>query len=315
MDSPGRVPDWRWKRAVNVRENQDVPVTRHRDGCEGHRWIREADRFRQAYARCRTIGEFRMLQEEQLFMYSAHQFYCDNRDTQRYSLEANLLTDRSFLEIAHKCRLPVETVTAYEAVFYNVRDSLENPHYIVNSVICPSVETGVAKREFDYLWKLYAYFMGGPALDAVQTLFADPHKVRTSNNVDGAMRDDVISTSTLQASLAAKTIGKSERTKLELLTLFAKFVEIARDAANVGKAQDSILSSIQSMLDDLPLEIGRKAFTSSNPSLEYDKSSVELNIAEMTHLSTYGELPGKNELLEMTFDTVLTHNRNLNLHS
>jgi len=312
IDSPGRVPDWRWKRAVFIREKEDEPANRVGDGVQGFRWIRAADRFRSAYPHCHTMRDYRNLVKAHPGVAHAHDLYIESKDFTKYALEANLLTERSFMEIAHVLNLDIATVEAYEGIFFNVRDSLEHPLYIMHSVIKPAVESGVHRKEHDFLWKLYAYYLGAYVADAVQTAMPNPAICRSAENTPAALRDTVISTATLKASLSATTLNVTDGNKIALLELFGKFIEIARNTDTLGKAQDSILSSIQTMVDYLPLEIGRKVYSKENVALEYDKSAIELKVGEMTHLTVHGTLPNRDSLLELTFEGVQAANRLLN---
>lgn len=308
LDSANRAPDWRWQRAVNIQDNNDLAASRSRDGFPGFSLIKEAASFRSYYARANNMGEFRAVMERFPHIFRAHQLYSDNTDRLRYALEANLLTERNSLEIAHLLNLPKETVDMYEGVFFNVKPYLQNKQYLLHCVIKPTFDENTYMREYDFLWKLYALFLGPYVLDAMQSMFPNPVYCHSPDNVVPVLRDDTMDTASLRASIAAKTLKFTEQNKLPVLELFAKLTAIARDAEAGGKSQDSMLAAVQSVFEHMQLHIGRHALTSDNKALTYDKSAVELNITELTQVSLYGGLPDNDSVPDISFDKLIEEN-------
>jgi hypothetical protein len=126
-----RPPSWRWRRASYLVE-QHRRLNRHIDD-EQVRAIRDyivAQLTRPA--RPRPTGEHCAIHE-------AYQFRQNADAMTRCQLEAYLLTDLPFNEIAVRCHLPPPIVTAYAETFFDVRPHLGAQDWIgVQAIKCAS---------------------------------------------------------------------------------------------------------------------------------------------------------------------------------
>ena len=306
QNNPFRVADWRWHRALGRLEATQPAPTRRRDGASGHKWIRDAIRFKQELDACDNDLQKLELSERRPEIFWAWWAWQNDTNPMKWVMESHLLARADNFEIGFRCGVPPLVVDAYENLFFNVREKLPHRHYILNCCMRPAVGRGISEREYDLLWKLYGYFYGPHMLDAVTTNFVSPVWCSGPDSVSAAIQDDAIGTMKLKASIAAKTIAVSPNTQMELLHAFTKFVEVERTTDSTGKAQDQILDHIGAMMIELPFNVGgrdprndHKHITS--PLDEFEESAVELTYAETMRLSVGGTVPDAATLLALTF--------------
>ena len=273
--------------------------------------IKLATRFRRRLLAAVTMAEFRVLQEQYPNMYTAYGLFVST-STDKFSLEANLLTDRHITEIALRANMSHRAVQIYERLFFNVRDKLTKPDYILNCVIRPVLDAGTADMTTDIMWKIYAYYFGEHVLSAVQSTVTNPARAQTVEGVGAVLRDDVVNTMCMQAAIAAKTLRVTDRNQLRVLDMFASYLEIAKENSMAGRAQDTLMHAIQSMVEHLPIGIGRQGLLTSQPNMRaYDHSAIELTVGELSQVTVYGDVPGRDELLDMSFGSIHAANATL----
>jgi hypothetical protein len=68
--------------------------------------------------------------------------------------------------IAAKAGLRDGVVELYERLFFDVRDRLGAPDFIMSQVVGPKAYMGLNAQDLDVLWKLLGYVHGPDALDA-----------------------------------------------------------------------------------------------------------------------------------------------------
>jgi hypothetical protein len=310
-DSASRRTDWAWQRAINIDESNDSPPTRVRDTPAGYAAIKLAMRFRSRLLSATGMADFRQLQEQFPNIYAAYSLFV-SAGPDKCSLEANILTGRDLAEIALRCNMPFKAVQLYEQLFFNVRDKLDKPDYILHCVIRPLLLAGTTEMTIDMMWKIYAYYFGEHVLYAVQSTVTNPTRAQTMEGVGAAIRDDVVNTMCMQAAIAAKTLRVTDKNQLRVLDMFSSYLEIAKENSMAGRAQDTLMHAIQQMVEHLPIGIGRQALLVSHPNTKaYDHSAIELTVNELSHVTVHGDIPGRDEVLEMTFESVHAANASL----
>src|SRR5262245_4864235 len=112
---PFRPPDLRWRRAVYLVEN-NRRLTRRDDSwtCQAVRFVRALRRGRQAEDR---------LARSMPSLSEAYRVYAAG-GLRRWEVEARLLATEPTDVIGEKCGLSPAVVTAYEALYYSVRECL-----------------------------------------------------------------------------------------------------------------------------------------------------------------------------------------------
>ena len=310
-DSASRCTDWAWQRAIKTVDEADVPATRNRDTPAGYAMIKLATRFRRRLLAATTMADYRILQEQFPNVYAAYGLFVSN-GPDKFSLEANLLTDRDVAEIAMRANMSYRAVQIYESLFFNVRDKLTKPDYILNCVIRPVLAAGTSDMTTDIMWKIYAYYFGEHVLYAVQSTVTNPTRAQSVEGVGAALRDDVVNTMCMQAAIAAKTLRVTDKNQLRVLDMFAAYLEIAKENSMAGRAQDTLMHAIQTMVEHLPIGIGRQALLTSSPNTKaYDHSAIELTVGELSQVTVYGDVPGRDELLDMSFESIHAANATL----
>jgi len=143
-----RRPEWRWLRA-----GYRLAVLHKRDSRFDDCWVDEA---RLALRGSSKTGS------SAAAVQAAHKLWTGD-PVVRGELEAFLLTDLQFDEIAKRCGLPLATVEAYEAVFFAVRSMLRATDKLFAKIIEYRPWSGFTGPMPASAWKLAA-FTGGPLI-------------------------------------------------------------------------------------------------------------------------------------------------------
>ena len=303
--NPLRRPDWKWQRAIGIHQGTHPPTTAKIDGPAGSFMIRRAVRFLEALDRGRNDYQHLTLCADMPDLYWAYYAYSVHTAGMRKTLEAYLLTGATDQELAETIGMTPETIRAYEALFFNVRDKLRYREYILNCAIgTQAIQRGIHGNETELLWKLYGYFYGVHFLQALTgNATAAPMHCSSASDVIAAAQDDAVSTLKLRAAVAAKTVGVNPSTQLALLDIFTKFVEIenASDGSR-GGGQQQILVAVQAMMQNLPFTVaGTEPETGQdvnhNTPIELFRSTAaELSYEEAMALAATGKLPQNSDL-------------------
>src|SRR5688572_7407817 len=125
--SPFRPLAWRWERARILRAGAAVPPEGDVD-----RWVHQAVQYQEAWERAEAGagGGQGRLAAAMPAVFRAHEFWRRRDHPLTWGLEARLLTDESYAEIAARLALTAEAVEAYEALFFQVKDRLHLVDYI-----------------------------------------------------------------------------------------------------------------------------------------------------------------------------------------
>ena len=304
--NPMRRPPWRWERARGICAGSQPSAGRTRDGLAGYKWINRAVSYMRAKQQYTALGRLDQLFARYPDIFWAEWIYDRDSHPLRWELEARLLSRSTDADIAMQCGTAGEVVKAYEALFFNVREKLHHPGYIVHTVMGTAVHRGLAEREYDLLWKMYAYAHGPHMLTSLITKFVNPIWCNTPDEVNSAIHDDTIATLKLKSSLAAKTVQVNGGTQIELLQIYTKFVEIEQLSDSAGKAQSQILDHIGVMFNVMPLNIGGRDPRSgqqriAGPATTFDASAVELSYDESVQVATGHKLPYEAMLRQLDF--------------
>jgi hypothetical protein len=169
LDHPLRPPEWRWLRAANLWDQGREPSAPWDDA-----WVRKA------------LGLYRVLQQDtgdrtrqklvqrKPALYQAYRLYNDGPSLLRWEVEARLLTNEPFEQIAAKCGTTAKVINAYEKVFFNVRDRLEATGYLINVVLDGDLVVRLREDNVGTILKLYAFGGGVAVLETVLDYFRHP---------------------------------------------------------------------------------------------------------------------------------------------
>ena len=147
-----RPPDWRWRRALDYGHcgiEQDCRQEPVINAAINYLRLKHGDPAGDVG----PADDF-VLRERHPHIYHAHQCY-EERDRERWLLEALVCGGASAAEIAEYLGSPVEFVETYEALFFDARRFLRNPGYIVTRVLKGSFHEA-KEDDLDTLWKTIA---------------------------------------------------------------------------------------------------------------------------------------------------------------
>jgi hypothetical protein len=297
--NPCRVPDGRWLRAQDWLNGGPVPTAR-RDGVESAKCIKRLERFLRAYRQCQSNEQLLCrLALEYPAIFWAHYLY-NNESIQRarFAVEARIMARQSDREIAQCIGCLEATVAAYEAIFFHVRDKLDNKDYIISTIFRESVSRGLQDRDYDLLWKLVGYAQGPSMLDAMISGFASPTWVERTEDVAASFQDLAIDSTKHKAAVAALAVPVDNSTQMSLINTFVKYTNVERKTDSAGKASDQIQQNIDSMMEALPFGAGTrpKDHCQQNPAeAQFDKPAAELSTDELVNVVVGFRMPHLDE--------------------
>jgi hypothetical protein len=294
-NNPFRPANWRFERARIMRETK----TRGRGRRTDDQWVHRAYKFQSGLAKCKDDVDRYELMEEFPDLYGAYLIYQrgenEDRHPMRYAVEARLLAGQNNYDIAGRLGVESGLIEAYEKIFFNVREKLNNPDYIMTCVLGPSIHAGLSDRDYDLLWKLFGYIYGPLALDAF--IHATTRKYRPENltEVDTALAEDTRSSLQRKVAIVARTYTVNPFSQSELLNIYARLLEMEKDTGG-EKNRDVILQNVQVMLDKLPFKVGGGAADQPILVEHYDSGGVELHTDELIAASVGKDVANRDEL-------------------
>lgn len=147
--SPLARPDWRWTRAGQ-------PQSHYAEN-QSDKWIARARALRLDPKSEPSSPELRQ----------AIELRHEPEPRRRNEVQSLLLTRMAFSDIAERCRLPLKTVEAFAALFFDVRDRLRARDWIFLRAIGCGPWNGFGGEMPGGLWRYAAYTGGVDAFDLV----------------------------------------------------------------------------------------------------------------------------------------------------
>lgn len=299
--NPMRAPHWRWLRAVSI-DSGGVKASKNVDGPEGFKWIRRALRLKRHHAAAGSRPDVLYnLARLDPALFWAHSIWAEDKQPTRWEIEARILAGETDEEIAKKAGCEADVIGAYESVFFNVREKLQNTTYIVNVVMAEAVTRGMTERQYDLLWKMFGYRGGPYVLDAMISKFSEIETPKKSEDVSQFFQDAAINSMRMKASIAAMTVPINSHTQLSLLDSYVKYVEIERTTENAAKAQVGIVQNIGAMMQSLPFKIATKLDSEGDKMLPFDSGAAELNGSELIIAATGGKITEQSAIEKLSF--------------
>lgn len=307
-DSVNRRADWKWVRAARILKDGDQMPSIQVDGAAGCQAIRHLLAFRKDSANTRGYADCRVLQTRYPAMYRAYEIYADRRTTARWTLEANLLTQRSYDEISVNLRLPLPVIDMYANIFFDIRDRLQNRGYIRDQIIQPAYRMNHGTvLEYDYVWKLFAYYYGHYVLDSLISLVANPVYCNVPNNVEQVFRDDFAATLTMQAGIGMKDLTNKPKLRLALGKLYMQLTAMKKENAGES-AQNSLMSGIYMLVQNMPLELGTAARNKAFGHRPHLKADYEVSSQRELEITLQGDRMTLDSGAGMTFEKLIEEN-------
>lgn len=243
QDNTRRPADWRWQRACELADGARSVRGRDDDN------IMFVAKFRRLLDRCQDDNDRLNVLDTYPALYEAYALYdaSDEPTEHKWELEARLLAREPFADIEAKMGISPETTAAYERVFFDVIDRLGSPSLIIHTIIGRAVQMGLAEREYDCLWKLFAYWLGVPVLDVLVFKFNSPQHVESRDGLRAAMRDFSKDTLDVKASITLLTTPTNWQTRELIMNLWKDLLAMELQAGQAGVGTETFTQSVAAL--------------------------------------------------------------------
>jgi hypothetical protein len=206
--------DWRWQRASFLAS--EPTALAHEDDDE---WVRKALDFQEALSRCRIESDRQLLAATMPTLWQANAVFNAQPPFLRWALEAYILAAAPFPDIAQRCGLMVEAVTAYERLFFAVSEHLQCTVWIVAHVIGEKAFYGLTERDLDIVWKLLAFNHGPVLLDSLVHNALRRDRPENQGQVEEVIAREMQCLLQRHGALASLFLPVSPKTALSILKL------------------------------------------------------------------------------------------------
>src|ERR1035437_7159552 len=147
-----QTPSWRWDYVRALTSDGRKP-NRTTDKIVTQAW-----RFLRRWTRGSASGRMQ-LKQEYPHLYAAYAV-CANPQSERWLLEAGLLSQASFEAIGTFTGLDPIVIELYGQLFYDIREKRSARGYIANRILMPAAQRGMDGRDYDFFLKTISYFAG-----------------------------------------------------------------------------------------------------------------------------------------------------------
>jgi hypothetical protein len=284
-DSPCRPVDWRWRRAKWLADEGAAWRKRETDPL-----VKDLCKFLHRWNHSRGLGGKLGLQDRLPGMTLVCDLVLSNDYVlpHRCELEARLLTEASYEEIAETMLLKPEDVELYEQLVFNVRDRLRSRSYVVNYAIGSHLHTGIGDFEYGLIWKVFAYGGGPLVLEALLMGWTAEARVDRPDHVVTYFGDQSRSAMERKNCVNMLTMQTTNvHSKLHLGELRAKYAEVEQKLKAQGGQTDGSLLNLKELLASLNWRVGSQSAAESRSELVrvFDNSPVEPRAASITRLA------------------------------
>jgi len=296
-DSLSRSPDWRWQRVLLITQSEYRRIAA-RLRSAGDEFTARGAAFLQEWSSCQDEYDQLCVTEEWPYLWQAYDIYEGNHKLLRCELEARLLTNDSKEGITKRLSLHPDVLDWYEALFFNVRDRLDNAGWIASKVLGEQMHYGLTEREYNFLWKFYAYVGGSVMLNAIIDRHLSPMRPTSPSQLRAFIHDDHRDALALKALIAVRTMPVNSYTQQIIIELTQRYRELELAADKGGGANDMMLANMKAALEALPWTVGESTdmISSQDPEKvigqlspevqEYDKMAGELRADQFLQITT-----------------------------
>lgn len=287
--APLRPPDWRDRRASELFLSQR-PASRTRDDSR----TRELLAFFRGRSAPRGGGSFTRVQWQFSAVAEAVALHENPQGICRL-VQAHLLARMPCPQIAARLGLAEPTISAYHDCFFDVRDRLAWPDFIIRAVVLASRPGSAASDSAETAINLIAY-LGGPA--ALQQILLAPGARGGSVDLIAAFADAAGSLiDALQYVALLKQPSAADAIARERLVQ-----GVRRRTADQPGQLNEYEKNVQALLSSLTYKMRSRNPEDDPPALRpFLDSTVELRAHEANYVQAGGVLPNAAELLAATF--------------
>lgn len=296
-DSPLRPPDWRWKTVVAYRESGSI-LPRSQNDC----FFMDLFKFSERLDAARNAVDYRNLLDDYPEICHAYDIYNNTGgESSRWELEARLLTNETYEVIANNSSIDPGVIEAFEKAFYNVKDRLNKKSWILNCAIGRSLYLGLTERDYDLLWKTYAYYGGSLMLDVVMSkLGLEMQVAETTAQAKTLIKEGLDAQSVTKASAALAVFPINGFTAGAIVQIEQAYRQMAKDGAGVAATQ-VFFQTVDNIMTSLPWSVGTG--TIKHPVLsvmgDADTRAAELRVSEMISVANGDNLSVSEQTQDM----------------
>lgn len=203
------------------------------------------------------------------------------------SLQAHLLTELNYVQIAERIGTDPVTVSLYSSLFYDVTDRLNSIEYIAGHVIGPVFQAGIEALNPELMAKYFAYFGGYSMLNQVLYGMSRSTGEKSDEEVTGHLQTAISRNFKYQTAVTAILMRPSRydiKTMIEgyLALVNMEQGDIASDKEQYWVAE---LTDLLSKMNPVPRTIPeREAFLLRTNSVRHD-TVIEPRASERMQLS------------------------------
>jgi len=168
---PFRPLCWRFRRAEVL-----FALGKSARACGDDVWLQRAFRFHRDRWRLNMLAPGSRARRPALdpAIEEALDLWATTDLLRRHAVEARILANQAYDEIAGRAGLSEDAVAAYEALFYNVADCRDSPSYLMRVAIGLRIDGAYEPPEFYELWKVLALSAGVRGVEVALDVFRGP---------------------------------------------------------------------------------------------------------------------------------------------
>jgi hypothetical protein len=310
--NPFRTPEWRSDRAMTLAGNQPrrLRAARHDD-----KYVREYAKFLARYLPAAEANDEEA--KMQLFaknpgLYYAQEIHFQEDYEWRAIVQARLLTDASFEQIAKGIGTMPMAIYWYERLFFDVRDRLDCHDWIVKTVLGTVIDRSanregtVTEHQRNMTYKLFGYFGGQLVLDTIVSGFNRgtlPSRVNeVANWFDVTVKNLIRS----RAAAAARVFEVNKFNVMQLFELQLGVITSDLQAKSQQSGPQSPLTkNVAALLEMSPWALAKDyAAPRTDEQKRYALTAIEPTLEEEFSLA-YGVVPKSLEAREASREQLL----------
>lgn len=289
-----RPLNWRFQRVTQLLEAR--PKALPADPRLDDRYVTLARRFLGKLLATSEPDQQQLLFPKNPGLMYAYELYQDVDQTQAQLVQACILSGMSDEDAGRRCCELPSTIDWYEAMFYNVRDRLDSPYWIVKNCLGPAAERFIDDHGRQFTNKMYSYFVGPQMLDMQITSFDPYYDWRSKTDLDEVHDKHAAGTVRRRVASTLQTVEINRYNIMELTALHVRLMEMAREAKTGEEARTIIETNIAVMLDKLPWDVGKPGGLSQAPLRRYDNMNAELRANDMMAIGVGKEVDVPEEI-------------------
>ena len=165
-----------------------------------------------------------------------------------------MLTCETLEEIDGRFATEPRVIEFYESVFINVRDQLQHRDWVSKVIVSArssyraNQRGGMTDEQRGYVYRLFAYFGGPLALDAVITGIGPTTTASRMDDVDKWFEDELVQLVRTTAAVAASTLSIHPKNVLRVLKLRFAQTRTAKVREHVSDTEvENILKAVSAV--------------------------------------------------------------------